>query len=325
MDTDNDEITSIKYTVGIVFSSISIFFISALYIIYLIKPYSSGNAFFRMVIHMEFPNAIYAITGFITYPEDLGSAFCTISGAVRQFCLILTNVWTLIIAYHIKTSISDHEIRPFSLKYLAISYGIATPFAIIPIFLDLYTLTPMYCGLSYTMLGANIAFQNLPILVVLVGTSYYYLSVILYLTRHVSKEAAREFYALFGYPVLVIAYNIGNLASFILASYGSGVTIPLDILAVFWTGILQAQGMLDVSVYSMNYAIREEIKVKLCQSRKKQIGADYDVTFESKRSTLDNNRQAVCESLSNPEGDQFNLKTFNSQGSFEIESGKSNP
>lgn len=316
MTSEHEEI---KYLVGIIFSALSLASIFALYIVYWIKSCSYENAFFRMVVHMEIPNAIYAITGFVIFPESLGTYYCTISGAVRQYCLISTSVWTLVIAIHIKTSIADHEIRPFSQKYLIMGYGLAIPFAVVPAILNIYTLTPMYCGLPLTDIVSYILVHYVPILTVLVGTCYCYFSVILYLYKTVSKEAAKEFYPLFVYPVLIVACNIGNFIYLVLELTGSSAPDATSVMFVVWTGILQAQGLLDVGVYSMNYAIREEIAMKFCPSRRSDIDADFDVAFKSRMGTVDINLHTLPDQRSATVHESDETRGVKSVSFFEIE------
>lgn len=295
---DDDSYDSVKYTVGIICSSLSLAFIITLYVLYWIKPSSHDNAFFRMVVHMELPNLLYAITGLITYPARMGEFYCEISGALRQYCLISTSTWALLIAYHIKTSIADHEIRPFSFKYVLIGYGVPLPFAGIPIYLDRYTVTALYCGLPLSDWAPYMLAHSLPLFTCLLGTCYCYFSVISYLHKSISKEAAREFYPLLVYPILIVACYIGDFTYLVLELTGNHLLETNSVMIIIWIGILQAQGLLDVVVYSMNYAIREEVKMKLCPSKVGELEADFDPTFKSRMGTMDFQTRNLPESHS---------------------------
>jgi len=280
-------ITEVKYVVGVICSGISVAAIITLYILYFIRPRSTENVFFRMVIHMELPNALYAVTGFITYPQNISDSFCTFTGAIRQWALLSTSLWTLTIAFHIKNSIADLEIRPFSRFYYIFGYGLAIPFALIPIFFDLYQVTPIYCGIPLGNLSENLIVYYVPILTVLAGVCYCYGWVIRYLRKTVSKEAAQEFYPLFLYPVLVVLYNIGSFIYLMLDFYLTQETLGKEILVIITTGVLQAQGLFDVLVYSLNYAIREEVKLKMCPSQRSETNREYDPNFKSRFATID--------------------------------------
>ena len=275
----HEPIIQINYIVGIVCSCLSLAVILSLFIVYFIRPYSKGNVFFRMVIYMELPNALYAITGLFVLPHDLSGEFCEISGAIRQFTNLSSSFWTLAIAWHIYSSISVHEIRPFSFYYLLFGYGMPIPFTLVPFFLEMYQKTPIYCGLSYKDPIPNLAVYYIPLLSILIGTCYCYYSVIRYLRRKVSKEAAREFYALFFYPLLIVLYNIGSFAFLLETTYDKTPTVSHDILGVITTGVLQAQGVFDVLVYSQNYAIREEIKSKLCGTSANDLNNEFNPSF----------------------------------------------
>lgn len=274
-----ESIVQIKYLVGIVTSSLSLAFILSLFAMYFLRPYSKSNVFFRMVVHMEFPNAIYAATGLFIFPESFGSNFCVISGAVRQFTNLSSYCWTLAIAYHIYSSISVHEIRPFSFSYILFGYGLPIPFTLGPWFYDMYRLTPIYCGLPYKNPLPNLVVYYIPVFTILVGTCYCYYSVIRYLRTKVSKEAAQEFYALLLYPLLVVLYNVGAFTFLLEAVYGKDKTISAEVLAVVSTGVLQAQGIFDVLVYAQNYAIREDIKSKLCGKRQNDLHSEFDPSY----------------------------------------------
>jgi hypothetical protein len=240
---------------------------------------------------MELPNALYAITGLFVSPHDLSGDFCIISAAIRQFTNLSSSFWTLAIACHIYSSISVHEIRPFSFYYLLFGYGLPIPFTVVPLFLHMYQETQIYCGLPYNEPIPNLAVYYIPLLTILIGTCYCYYSVIRYLRRKVSKEAAREFYALFFYPVLIVLYNIGSFAFLLEATYDKSRTITHNILRVITTGVLQAQGVFDVLVYSQNYAIREEIKSKLCGRSANDLDNEFDPSFSCHLGSLEINKR----------------------------------
>lgn len=284
----NPEIEDALDIVSMVSSSISLTAVILLALIYLKSPRSNENVFFQMVLAMLFPNIIFSICGFTYRLEDSSDVCCYIIAFLRQYAFFATTHWAMLISWHIKSSISEHHIKSFSRYYYLIGYVGPLIFAGLPLINSTYGKTITRC--SITTISMNIIAHYFPLLCLVSFTFYCYYSIIRELKQQVSEEAAKEFYALLIYPLFSFLYNIGSFIHMLLWVTYKSKSEAMEIVTVIYIAIIQSQGCCDAIIYSLNYAIRKDIREKFLGHGSQRSNTVVDETTGSEEPDSEWNR-----------------------------------
>jgi len=253
------------------FSMIGSIFIFVTY--FLVKE-TRKNFFFTMGVYLAISDIALAISSFNIYdPYQISPQTCEVLGFLREFALLSSFMWTVLISFavfrSIKYSLSDADLFSERNWYICMGYGPALMMSVIPYISSSYGPNWVFCWIH-----TDREFYSIVSLILLYGPfiTCFAISLINFmaayrlLKEHMVEEVSYEFYRLLLYPMISFTCNIGGFIFMMEAfSYNeSKEEHPfLTFLRYYHLITRQLQGLFTALAYGLNFHVRVVIKHKM--------------------------------------------------------------
>ena len=243
--------------------------------IFIIVSYLSirkkSTVFYNQVIWLISTDIISLFATFYALNPNIKDDFsCKTAGFIRHITHVSSIIWTSVIAGSIFNSIiKRRQIGSIGSGYIVITKIISLLFAFVPLFLNSYGIYNGYpfviCWIHEKDTTAIIISNWIPLVTTFLLNIYFYIGILIYLTRNHSKSVSKEFSILLVFPLVQMLTNFGTFV-YTIHILNGGNSLSMNI-QTFHVVSKSCEGLLNVIAYGSNYSVRKEIAKVWCSRR----------------------------------------------------------